>query len=70
MAFTLVLSDASSPSQYSDDAHYRFNNHGMLVIEPGNGHELIYSPTAWRYLDDPDPQARMHFRARQPTSSD
>ena len=57
MAFTL---SGPEGSQVYEDARYRFNDYGMLVIRRADGHELIFSPSAWLVLEDGAPGDRMH----------
>jgi hypothetical protein len=58
MAFTLVTAEGLLVD-YGDEAHYRFRD-GLLVVEIGDGSEVIYSPHGWRSIVDPDPGSRMN----------
>ncbi len=58
MAFT--LHGPKDSQLYGDEAHYRFNDHGLLVVHTGDGHELTFSPSAWSILEDGAPGDRMH----------
>ena len=58
MAFTLQGPEGSQT--YGSDTHYRFNDHGLLVIHTADGHELTFSPAAWLVIDDHAPGDRMH----------
>jgi hypothetical protein len=58
MAFTLQGPDG--PQIYGDEARYRFGDHGLLIINTADGHELTFSPNAWSVLDDGAPGDRMH----------
>lgn len=66
MAFTLLGPEGSQV--YGDDASYRFADHGLLVIQTADGHELTFSPAAWSVLDDGAPGDRMHVLSGDKTS--
>jgi hypothetical protein len=57
MTFTL---SGPEGAQVYEDADYRFNDHGLLVIRRADGHELIFSPLAWSVLEDGAPGDRIH----------
>jgi hypothetical protein len=58
MAF--IVHGPNGPEDFGDNARYRFDDHSMLVVEPGDGRRLTYSPAAWLIVEDPEPGSRMH----------
>jgi len=56
MAFTLQLVDQLVT--FDDDAAYRFNDAGLLVVREGDNRRRIFSPNSWTWLEDVIPPGR------------
>lgn len=56
MSFRLHGAVEGVEATYGDDAEYHFD-HGVLVVRPGDGRRLTYSPNAWTYIEEPEPEA-------------
>ncbi|UYM03449.1 hypothetical protein [Solicola gregarius] len=54
MAFKLFYPSDNTGAfeEFDDEAKYRFNDHGLLVITTGDGVRQTYSPSAWLYVQD------------------
>lgn len=67
MAFTLHLKIGSQTFD-RDDAGYDLNDAGVLIVTPGDGRRLTYSPSGWvgveESVENPAPKAAARRPAR------
>ena len=58
MTFTLRTTD--NDETFGDQARYTFNKAGLLVVRPGDGRQITYSPSAWVDIDEPEAKSAMY----------
>jgi hypothetical protein len=52
MAFRLYKDHQGSVEDFTDQASYRFNDSGFLIIDMGDNVKRVYSPTGWTYIEE------------------